>query len=280
MLNLLIPVDFSASSRNAALYAAGLANQIGSRKLVLYNAYQTMLANFHANPDLEGLDEEELLPQKEEELYELKQEMINITDSYIPIETHCVYEIFSDNLSKVCKQTNTNWIVMGITGGGKLKERLVGSHTLKVSRNTDNQVIIVPPEARFTGIKKIMLLTDYEQVDAFTPFDVIHQLMLYTKAHLEVVHVEVNPSAKNHDSKNIAGENTKMYEHLISYLPHYYTVYNPSFEKAVDDTIREHSIDLIVVIPKKVSFIDRLLHVSHIDLLAYHSHVPILVAHK
>jgi len=280
MLNLLIPVDFSATSRNAALYAAGLAKQIGSKKLVLYNAYQTLLSNFHANPDLEGLNEADLQPLQEDALYKVKLEMLNRMDPTLHIETHCVYEFFSDDLTGVCKQTNTNWIVMGITGGGKLKERLVGSHTLKVSRNTDNQVMIVPPDARFTGIKKIMLLTDYEQVDTFTPFDVIHQLIIGTQAALEVVHVEDSPAAKEQHGKIIAAEHVKIHEHLLPYLPHYYTVYNPSFEKAVDDVVRQHSIDLIVVIPKKISFIERMLHASHTDLLAFHSHVPVLVAHK
>lgn len=280
MLNLLIPVDFSATSRNAALYAAGLAKQIGSKKLVLYNAYQTLLSNFHANPDLEGLNEEDLQPLQEDAAYKVKQEMLRSTDAALQIESNCVYEVFSDDLTNVCKQTNTHWIVMGITGGGKLKERLVGSYTLKVARNTDNLVMIVPSDARFTGIKKIMLLTDYEQVDTFTPFDVIHQLMVHTKAQLEVVHIEDSPAAKEKHGKIIAAENAKMHEHLLPYFPHYFTVYNHSFEKAVDDVVRQHSIDLIVVIPKKISFIDRMLQASHTDLLAFHSHVPILVAHK
>ncbi|MBU3744098.1 MAG: hypothetical protein FGM61_06035 [Sediminibacterium sp.] len=280
MLNLLIPVDFSATSRNAALYAAGLARQIGSEKLVLYNAYQTLLSNFHANPDLEGLNEEDLQPLHEDQLYKVKQEMLSNINPDLHIESLCVHEVFSDDLTGVCRQTNTHWIVMGITGGGKLKERLVGSHTLKVSRNTDNLVMIVPPDARFTGIKKIMLLTDYEQVDAFTPFDVIHQLMIGTKAQLEVVHIEDSVAAKEQHGKIIATGSEKMHEHLLKYMPHYYTVYNTSFEQAVDDVVRQHSIDLIVVIPKKISFIDRMLHASHTDLLAFHSHVPVLVAHK
>lgn len=280
MLNLLIPVDFSATSQNAAFYAAGFAKQMGSEKIVLYNAYQTILSNFHANPDLDGLNEDDLQPQQEEALYKLKQEILSNTNHSVHIESHCVHEAFSDDLTKVCRQTNTNWIVMGISGGGILKERLVGSHTLKVSRNTNNQVIIVPPDARFTSINKIMLLTDYEQIDTFTPFDVIHQLIMGTHAKLEVVHVEVNLSNKDRPSNIIAAENAKMHQHLMPYLPRYYTVYNPSFERAVDDIVMQHSIDLIVVIPKKISFIDKLLHTSHIDLLAFHSHVPVLVAHK
>ena len=147
MQNILVPVDFSPTSRNAALYAAGLAEQIGSSKLVLYNAFQTILSNFHANPDGEGLDEEELRPLQEDAMHALKLEMLSTTPANLQIESHCVYEVFHDELTEICKRTNTQWVVMGISGGGKLKEKLIGSHALKVARNSANQVIIVPPNA-------------------------------------------------------------------------------------------------------------------------------------
>ena len=72
-----------------------MAKQIGSKKLVLYNAYQTLLSNFHANPDLEGLNEADLQPLQEDALYKVKLEMLNRMDPTLHIETHCVYEFFS-----------------------------------------------------------------------------------------------------------------------------------------------------------------------------------------
>ena len=280
MQNILVPVDFSPTSQNAALYAAGLAEQIGSSKLVLYNAFQTILSNFHANPDGEGLDEEDMRPLQEDAMYDLKLDMQSTLPSNIRIESHCVYEFFHDDLTEICKRTNTQWVVMGITGGGKLKEKLIGSHTLKVARNTANQVIIVPPNARFSAIRKVMLLTDYDHVDETTPFSVIHQVIIHTQASLDVVHIEADPDSKERHTAIIQQENAVMHQHLLPYFPQYFTAYNPSFEQAIQDITRERAIDLIIIIPKKMGFIDRLLNVSHTDLLAFHSHVPILVAHK
>jgi nucleotide-binding universal stress UspA family protein len=280
MQNILVPVDFSPTSQNAALYAAGLAEQIGSKKLVLYNAFQTILSNFHANPDGEGLDEQDLRPLQEEAMHALKLEMLRNTSANIRIESHCVYEGFEDDLTEVCKKTNTQRVVMGITGGGKLKEKLIGSHTLKVARNSANQVIIVPPNARFSAIRKVMLLTDYNHVDETTPFDVIHQVIIHTQASLDVVHIEADPASKERNTDIIQHENAVMHQHLLPYFPKYFTAYNPSFEQAIHDITKERAIDLIIIIPKKIGFFDRLLNASHTDLLAFHSHVPILVAHK
>jgi len=280
MQDILVPVDFSSTSRNAAMYAIGLAEQVGSKRLVLYNAFKTILANFHANPDLEGLDEQDLRPLQEDAMYALKQEMLNSVSYSIRVDSHCVYEVFQDDLTEVCKRTQTQWIVMGITGGGLLKEKLIGSNTLTVARHTANQVIIVPPGARFSGIRKVMLLTDYEHVDETTPFGVIHQVILQTQAQLEVVHIESDPANKEKHTAIIQHENAIMHKHLLPYFPKYFTAYHPSFQQAVNDITSERQIDLIIIIPKKIGFIDRLLHASYTDLLAFHSHVPILVAHK
>lgn len=280
MEDILVPVDFSPTSRNAAMYAMGLAAQTGTKRVVLYNAFQTILSNFHANPDLEGLDEQDLRPLQEDAMHSLKQEMLRTVTSSIRIESHCVYEVFHDDLTEVCKRTHTQWVVMGITGGGLLKEKFIGSHTIKVARNSANQVVIVPPDARFSAIRNVMLLTDYDHVDETTPFEVIHQLMLDTQAQLDVVHIEADPSAKEKHTAIIQHENAVMHQHLLPYFPKYFTAYNPSFEQAVHDVSRERQTDLIIVIPKKIGFIDRLLHTSHTDLLAFHSHVPLLVAHK
>jgi nucleotide-binding universal stress UspA family protein len=280
MQNILVPVDFSPTSQNAAVYAAGLAEQIGSKKLVLYNAFQTILSNFHANPDGEGLDEQDLRPLQEDAMHALKLEMLRTTSANLRIESHCVYEGFEDDLTEVCKKTNTQWVVMGITGGGKLKEKLIGSNTLKVARNSANQVIIVPPNARFSAIRKVMLLTDYDHVDETTPFDVIHQVIIHTQASLDVVHIEADPASKERNTDIIQHENAVMHQHLLPYFPKYFTAYNPSFEQAIHDITKERAIDLIIIIPKKIGFFDRFLNASHTDLLAFHSHVPILVAHK
>ena len=87
MQNILVPVDFSPTSRNAARYAAGLAAQIGSKKLVLYNAFQTILSNFHANPDLEGLDEQDLRPLQEDAMHALKLDMLSTTPANLQLQS-------------------------------------------------------------------------------------------------------------------------------------------------------------------------------------------------
>lgn len=280
MKNVLVPVDFSPTSRNAAQFALGWVGQVLGRKVVLYNAFRTALSAFQANPDLEGLNEEDLLPDQEEKMHQLKKELLSEARIPVQIETRCVYEVFEEDLTQVGEQTETDLIIMGITGGGLLREKLIGSNALRVARHTANQVIIVPPDARFSGIRHVMLLTDYDQVDASTPFDAIERVLELTGAELSVAHIEESKEEAREHTQIIRQENAVMHHHLRKYHPHYYIAYNPSFEQAVHDLVNQHSVDLIIVIPKKIGYMDRLLSSSHTDQLAFHSHVPVMVAHK
>lgn len=280
MKNILVPVDFSPTAINAARYALGWISQEPGRKMVLYNASQTVLSAFHANPDLEGLNEEDLLPLQEEQMYQLKQELLSAAIVPVAIDTRCVYELFQDDLTAVCQQTGTELIIMGITGGSKLREKLIGSNALQVARHSANQVIIVPPGASFSGIRRVMLLTDYDQVDETTPFGAIQQLLEITGAKLDVLHVEESKTSAAKHTRILRQENAVMHHHLRTYHPTYFIAYNESFEQAVHDVTDQHEIDLIIVIPKKMGYFDRLLSTSHTDVMAFHSHVPVLVAHK
>jgi hypothetical protein len=62
-----------------------------------------------------------------EELFaeKVKQECLAILILIYISSLFVFMKFFLNDLTGVCRQTNTHWIVMGITGGGKLKERLV-----------------------------------------------------------------------------------------------------------------------------------------------------------
>ena len=60
MKTIIVPTDFSDTARNAALYAINLAKQLGCKKIILYNAYQTPLVTDANMALIDAIDIEEL----------------------------------------------------------------------------------------------------------------------------------------------------------------------------------------------------------------------------
>jgi len=74
--------------------------------------------------------------------------------SFFEIETLSELSSLENGIVRLCKNYEVSYIVMGITGGGSVTEKLVGSNTITVSQCVDVPVVIVPAHCRFSFITK------------------------------------------------------------------------------------------------------------------------------
>ena len=281
MRNILVPVDFSLTSKNAAVYALQIAQQLHASKIILYNAYQASLTTNQLAPNFGDIKEDTLQHHHVDELKKMQEYLSLFSAHNIAIDILCECTLLSKNLDEVCASQQADLVVMGITGGGKIKEKLIGSNALSIARHSKVQVIIVPSEAGFSTIHKIMLLSDFDQVDTTMPTAFLRKILISTNAKLEVVHIdEPGPNQADAFPPNMMGESYALHALLRNFFPKYHFIKNKDFVQAVNDFAQQNAVDLIVIIPKKHNFFERLFVASHTTKLAFHSHIPILVVHK
>jgi len=198
----------------------------------------------------------------------------------ITIDTINEYGSLGDGLDEVCARTNASLVVMGITGGGILEEKLIGSNALSVAKHTKVPVIIVPPEASFTRIESVMLASDFDKSDKTIPVEPIRKIVEETKAKLLVFHLEENEDENSITySSSPEGESYALYTLLQDLAPEYHFEKNKDFVEAINEFALEKGVDLIITIPKKHGFFEGLFSTSHTKALAFHSHVPLMVVH-
>lgn len=278
MNTILVPTDFSATAKNAALYALELAKQVGSKKILLYNAYQTAL---NVVPDpmvpaLAVLDIETIREASIGGLKECKKQLEPVSDG-IEIETLGEFNLLTEGIKIICESINIDLIVMGITGGGELKENFFGSNTISVAKHITVPVIIVPRDAAFTTIEKVMLVCDFQKVVETTPINSIKKILDETKAKLFVFNVDHNNKAHTPDRPF---EGLMLDTLFHSYNPEYHFADDPDFTECINEFVLEEKIDLIISIPKKHGFFESLFKRSHTKMLAFHTHVPLMVIHE
>lgn len=281
MKNILVPTDFSATARNAARYALQLAKQLGAPKVIFYNAYQAPLLVDPMVPAVQLLNEESLKKDSTEALEKFSLFVKAFCPPTCKIDTYCEYALLNNGLDAACEATDSSLIVMGITGGGLLTEKLIGSNTTSVAKHSKTPVIIVPPNARFTKIEEIMLLSDFDKADKTIPVSPLRKIIEETKAKLFVFNIEeeVDEYGVTYPS-NVLGESYAVHTLLKDLNPEYHFTKNKNYSKAIDEFVLEHHIDLIITIPQKHSFFESLFSSSHTKMLAFHSHIPIMIIHR
>lgn len=117
MQTLLVPVDFSPASTNAATYAANLAKVLNA-KLILFHAY--MLPTPVSEVPYVMVTAEEM--QKENE--ELISKLADSLHLQFGVEVQWLVRIgiASDEIKSLIKETDIDLVVMGMKGAGGIED--------------------------------------------------------------------------------------------------------------------------------------------------------------
>jgi nucleotide-binding universal stress UspA family protein len=279
MKTILVPVDFSDTSYNAAVYALELAKQIAAGKVVLYHAYELPIIadGGLAIPLLVSVDD--VKKSSTEALQSFKHRLLkNCGVLPFTIEIENSYNGVTLGIAETAEMLNASLIVMGITGGSAVTEVLIGSNTIDVAKHTKTPVIIVPANAVFKSIKSTLIASTLLNINDTMPVEAIINFLDETKSDLHILHVEHGEKNKGYLGTDF--ESMAIDTLFAGYKPKYHFVNNPHFAEGVNEFVDSNSIDILIVIPKKHSLFESLLNKSHTKMLAFHSHVPLMIVHE
>ncbi|TDH19784.1 hypothetical protein EXU57_22250 [Segetibacter sp. 3557_3] len=266
MNTILVPTDFSETARNASRYAFEFARHVSATKIVLYNAYQAPYAGDPTLPVVQLFDFEEVKKSSTERLESFRRELLPVAPEGLAVETRSTFAILAGNIEETCEETAADLILMGITGGSGL-DVLIGSNTLSVAEQSKVPVIIVPSNAVYRPIQKLLLVLDNNKVAHSGPVKWIKKMIDETGARLQVLNID--------HSRNTP-DNGVLREALSDYDPEYHHVDYNSFWEATNNFAGKQQVDMIIVIQKKHGFFDNIFRHNHTKELAFHTHVPLM----
>jgi nucleotide-binding universal stress UspA family protein len=272
MKTLLVPTDFSPAALNATNYAADLAMTMGAG-LFLFHVYQIPVAVTDVPLVLISVDD--LKKAAEEKLLKLKTDVEHITSGKLKIETEARLGDTMDELEDLCKKVQPYAVIMGSTGHSGIERTLFGSTTLSAIRHLTWPVICVPKGKEFgTGIKKIGLACDLNQVETTTPFNAIIDFVQELNAEFHVLNVEQrDPAVDLSEQTAILGTAIKEVN------PQFHFIENGDIEDGINEFAEKNNLDLIIAIPKKHKLLDGIFKPSSTKQLVFESHIPVMCIH-
>jgi nucleotide-binding universal stress UspA family protein len=261
MNTVIVPVDFSPTSFNAAHYTTKMLTGVYGANVILYHVFEKDNEEASANAQLN----------------QLKEQLGK--DSIVKIETLAIKgDDVIDEINRVVRHRHANLVVMGITGKSSIGQTFFGSNTLKLVDKNVCPVLIIPPDAKFDGIKNVALTSDFKNVRLTTPSVPIKSVLQTFRPALHVVNVDnqhyVSITEEYQREKEI------MQEMFSNFNPEFYFIGMNDFFEAIEQFIRDKNIDVLITIPRQHSFLSGIFKTHHTKKLVYHSHVPILAVHE
>lgn len=261
MHRVIIPVDFSQTSLNAARYASQMLAGKKDAVAVLYNNYETA-------------DDHDICMNY---LESLKREFLNTGVETVELEQEMGGDL-TDNITRLSHTTRATLIVMGISGKSIVKQAMFGSNTLKLVDKNLYPVMIIPPDAVYNGITNIAFASDFKRITETTPAELINAVLEMFNPKLHIVNVNKDHYVSLSEEIQMGKEEFKKI--FGGWKTEFYFIARDDFFDALDDFVKDYAIDIIITIPRHQSNSTSLLKSTHTKQLAYHSHIPILAAHE
>jgi nucleotide-binding universal stress UspA family protein len=274
MRKFIVPTDFSDTSRNAANFAAALAQDVPDCELILYHSFDIVVAGSDGSP-IDG-DTESRMIIAMAALENLRDEIQG--DMNISIRCKAEEGAFLDSLEKLVVDENADIVIMGINGATRLEQVMIGSSTLGVINHTFCPVMIIPPNAVYRKIRTVVYASDMKNVMETTPIINLRKILETFNPKLFVVNVDIEHYVEI--TEEYQQEKSRMNELLEGFNPEYAFIRLYDFSEAINLFATDHDADLIITVPRKHSFLESLFTTSHTKKLAYHSHLPVLAIHE
>ena len=275
MFKILLPTDFSDNAWNAISYAMEFFKneQVTFYLLHTYTPafyrmdYMLGGPSFSAIPDV-GVDISQA--GLENTLEQVKEKFNNPNHS---LKTISAFNMLTDEINEVSEEKDIDLIVMGTQGATGAAEVFLGSNTVFVLRKAMVPVLVIPEGYSFRKVDRMVFPTDYwtaykeEEIDTLKGFATIHGTeitVLHVKEEYDLNETQI--ANQDHLKKCLQGVPHRIEEKKGALMP-----------DAVIDFIKEHDYQLLAMMNRRHSFMERLLYKQNVDRIGFHTPVPFLV---
>ena len=273
---ILVPTDFSKPSKVAVSYAIGLAKKVDA-KIVLLSVVTSSPSSMKTEnwKKLEASMAETALQDADRLLGEFKTEKGKVSISYHQVLGFPVV----DKIEQFATKYKVDLIVMGSKGAGGLKKILIGSNAVAVIDNSSVPVIVIPADATFKPIKKMVYATDAQNFEK--ELKAVAGFAQVLEASLEVVHVMPEKPLKNEtNSKEALISREKLIAMARYPKIHLHIVRDKSVVHGVDHFVETQKTDLLAMFTHRLDFKEKMFGKSVTRAMALHNNVPLLTFNK
>lgn len=277
MKNILLPTDFSKCSLNAIHYALDFfrGESCTFHLLSIYKTGEYTSGKLW----LAGQDEsiyDSLLGRTKQQMKDLVEELKNNSLSEKFTFTSVTgYNSFTAAINKTITEKDIDLIIMGTAGAKGALESLFGQHTLKVIREVNSPLLVIPSQCRYSGLNRAMMSLQEDigvHLESFLP---LLRLISHRQFSLQVIRMA--------SGKKTEGENQQEERELREVFPglelEYHRLIDVQHSEAVKTLVQVMEPDIHVLPVKKEDFLERIFG-SALANMVYVSCVPLFILHE
>jgi len=277
MKKIIVPTDFSQTAHNAFLYAEALSDRFRNPlKVVNISHPSTDSIDGVTAPIMDYLLEVRV--KNLEKFVNIKRTVPGNSPTDVLVETEAIPGFAKTKIVELSEADDTEMIVMGTTGERGVLINLLGSISTGVSQHAKCPVWLIPPGAKFEGIRNILYASNFESADD----DIVMKAAELAEKFDSMIHfIHVT---ENNELEDFTETEGKIFDRLFakgdpSFPFQMKAVYADSVAEGINDYAKKEDVDLVVIANRQRSFWESLTGKSMTKKLALNIKKPVLVYH-
>jgi nucleotide-binding universal stress UspA family protein len=269
----LVPTDFSNNAKNAFEFAYHLFGR---------DAQYDLLNCYYNLPSYNDMGESYINILKENSEVAMAKEFDRIKENYDIVEGNLngmsLNGFPAFGIKTACDEKTYDVIAMGTMGAAGMKEYFIGSNTADAISNVKVPLLVIPSDAKFEGVHKMLFAADYQFIDD----DQIGLAIDIAKNNSsEFLALHVQEAVSSVDEENEQRVEKIILSRKIKDLK-YKFIEKPegNIEDSIEHYVGTHKIDLMIMVKREYTFFERLFKSSHTKKMTMHTKIPLLVVHE
>ena len=284
---IMVPVDFTASSLNAACYAAHVAHQKNA-EITIIHVYFNPVTNpvsydhFYSFPANVSETFNEIIDHAAELMKEFMAKLQNYLQEHelsdIHFKTKLIGGIVEEVVPEFTESGNFDLIILGIRQKDTI-ENWFGSFMTEIINKSIVPVLAIPGKATYreSMYKRIMYATNFDKSDSLAINELI-KIAMPLETHISVVHIDETSSNPfiNYDLAHFAAKDA---ENIEKVKMDFDLIVNKNKARGIENYIIDHQIDILSVNSHKRNIITSLFNPSLAKELLFRLEIPMLIFH-
>lgn len=269
---IIYPTDFSNCAKNAMPFAIAMGKVLKCKIRIVHSVEIGLVGSSEENPrvildkiiKLEAIAESKLIKLKEE---------IQV------LGLECEYELIHGRklfLKEYMEDLEPLMIVMGTIGNSGLENKIFGSQTSKIIRNTKSIVLAVPEKAKFNNLSQIVFATDYHTKDK-NCVEFISKITKFYEASLRVIHICEPEENLEENQKFLSILEDEISKAVSNRKLHFELLTGEDADNIILEYLEKEKPDMLCLVTRKRTFIERIFEKSLAKKMVNYTNTPVLI---
>lgn len=270
MNSIIVTTDYTKESRSAVNYAARLALLTKSELLVLHATNIPVVSDafIDVSITLDELDRGDKLKMEE-----LVRQIGSKYGPALKIKGNSEIGLTNELLEDLANKSSNCLVVMGMKHVDRFTELLFGSTSTVMVGRLHCPLMIIPQDARFRPWKKLAFAFDDKDFPTDSGISLIKDLKDKFDSKYHYIHIvdDDNPIRQMHTIENV-----KDYLEQTAQV-HFVDAGDSTTVEALEDWVRRFKCNVLVMVARKKTLLERIFKGSHSKSMAFKSAVPLLI---